>query len=303
MYCPKCGFEIEEGQAYCSGCNRPVQELFGKECTARCFICGEPLNAGDEFCRGCGNSDPMIVPLDTNADGDGTYCWECGAEFIGGKCPNCCLDEEDFCRHIDTVATTVCKTCGDKIVISDKFCHTCGNENSFAAPSKAKAIFCKYCGIEFELGECPICGAKEEDAFKYADEKVCPHCHEFIDEYAHFCPSCGNPADKKSSEDKSTKERPRHRFVKTTYNNLYDEEDIPDPNTILWFILGFLQLVICCNPFGIGTIICTHKADKLANAGKMKAANRKIRAAKIWFFIGLSIAAVAVTVFLLMAGL
>ena len=306
MYCPKCGSEIEKGEAYCPDCNTSVEELFGKECNARCFICDEPLRTGDKFCRGCGNADPMIVPLNPNADGDGTYCWKCDAEFIGGKCPDCGLCEDDFSDHLDTIATMSCLVCGDKIVVTDKYCHACGNENSFASSSKTKAVFCKHCGIEFENGECPICGEKQEDALKYDDFTVCPNCQEFIDEYAHFCPVCGKPVDKKSSGGKSSvnsssgyAKAPSKKSAE--YQALLDE-NVPAPNSILWFILGFVQVLVCCNPFGIGTILCANKAGKLANEGQMRAANRKNKAAIIWFISGFASTAIICAIYFMLAA-
>lgn len=170
---------------------------------------------------------------------------------------------------------------------SAKFAEMMRNGPGTPRITKTNIIFCKHCGIEFENGECPLCGAKQEEAVKYSD-KICTNCFNAIDEYSNFCPFCG-----------------KHIINKSPKNNIpaSSEEDIPDPNTVLWFILGFLQLVVCCNPFGIGTLICVHKANKLANEGKMKAANKKIRAAKIWFFVGCSIVAVQCAIFFITAGL
>lgn len=285
MYCPKCGYPIED-EEYCPGCNSQVKELLKNECSVSCFICGEHINAGDKFCRGCGIPDPMVVPLDPEAGGDGTYCWECGAEFIGGRCPNCGLNEEDFKEHINTIATMGCLVCHEKIFIKDKFCHACGSENSFvsSAKTKTKARFCKHCGTEFENGECPICGAKQEEALKYVDYRFCPNCSEFIDEYSKFCPVCGKAAAKKSAEKKSAQ-----------------KETVRTDSSILWVILGFLQLVVFCNPFGIGTIVCAHKAGKLFDERKIEESDRKLKASKKCFFSGLAFTALIVAAVLIMA--
>ena len=282
MYCPKCGYEIGD-EEYCLGCNTPVKELFGEECKARCFICGELINFGDKFCRGCGISDPLVVPLESGSDGDDIYCWECGAEFIGGRCPNCGFDEEDFKEHISSAETKKCPTCGEEICVKDKYCHICGNEISFESVPETKAVFCKNCGMEFENGECPLCGEKQEDAFGKGDTKVCPNCFEFVDEYADFCPVCGKRFEKKQKTTSS------EGYKKPVY-----DDDVPAPDAFLWFMLGLAQLLICCNPFAIGTIVCANKAMKKIKAGNNREAQRNVKAAIIWFISGFASVALIV---------
>ncbi|MBR3610647.1 MAG: hypothetical protein IKL57_04165 [Oscillospiraceae bacterium] len=236
------------------------------------------------------------------------YCSKCGNELSGGKFCSGCGAEDDFENRVSsTIATMKCMQCGEKIVVTDKYCHSCGAINRFANPEKPKARFCKNCGIEFENGECPLCGAKQSEALDYVDYSACPNCANFIDEYAHFCPICGAAHSKKTSANK-TAEKPsssgyaENPSTKSAEYQAILDSDVPAPNAFLWLILGIVQLVICCNPFAIGTIICANKAQKRINAGKNRAARKSVRAAITWFVSGFASVALIYTVYFIMAA-
>ncbi len=56
-----------------------------------------------------------------------------------------------------------------------------------------KEVYCKYCGLELENGECSCKEFKESASKNVNVNKVCDTCQKKIDDDSIFCPYCGMP--------------------------------------------------------------------------------------------------------------
>lgn len=259
------------------------------------------------------------------------YCPKCGNAFEGGICPNCGKEKNDFLvRTVNPEDVRYCPTCGEKISASDYFCFYCGNENYINKPLKNKPeapqnekeeeiiiprrialddYHCPECGGYFNMeGFCWKCAIDRVKVsvrkLKRSEARRCPICREVISVKDKFCPYCGErtcrtkpePVKKPEPEPfENTKPKPENKYdndnreVVKRYSADYSYEKNLNPN--LWLILGIVSLIICCMPTSIGTIVCSIQAKNCEGEGDISRARRKLRAAKVWFFIGCAIVA------------
>lgn len=89
----------------------------------------------------------------------------------------------------------VCASCGEEIVLGQKFCMKCG------APIEYKNI-CMHCGAQLKEGQkfCHKCGnsvntsaEREEKKEKETDPNACKNCGTKLKEDQKFCHKCGKP--------------------------------------------------------------------------------------------------------------
>ena len=123
----------------------------------------------------------------------------------------------------------------------------------------------------------------------------CSVCSENVRPDDKFCQNCGTalyeePPIKDFAEQNTESSAKIPDYVKPEKYSYG-----PNINTTLWLVLGIISLVFCCLPTGIGTIICSIGAKRALDEGDDYSAKRKIRFAKIWFFIGCAFVFVIMT--------
>ncbi|MBQ7873850.1 MAG: CD225/dispanin family protein [Oscillospiraceae bacterium] len=234
------------------------------------------------------------------------YCERCGGKYdYEGICEICGEDEEWTYNYPHNRNKVKCKSCGHEIYEARRYCFICGTRNDSAF--KKGDHYCPRCGVAFENDVCPSCG-KSLSFFQLRDigpndTGYCPSCGKETSFKDHFCIHCGNenykkrPVSSPSAKKKPIKTEPENPpvYAAETTDCMRTETKAKtqrDINTTLWLVLGIVSFVLCCMPTGIGTIIYSIHAKNCARIGNMARAGRKLRIAKIWFFVGAVIIAV-----------
>ncbi|MBQ7873851.1 MAG: zinc-ribbon domain-containing protein [Oscillospiraceae bacterium] len=204
-----------------------------------------------------------------------------------------------------------CRKCGAEISGEPLFCHECGiikplDYNLNNSESKEKR-YCPNCGTEFDHsdGRCPICKTDKNDVI-FRDTELeeyvqCSHCGKKIKRGDSYCFYCGTELFDKNGKANTEKAEFKMEVPESvnskpkTETGYSDNSGYPIPNTTLWLVLGIVSLVGCCTLTSIGTIICSMQAAGSVNTGNLYLANKKIRAAKIWFFAGIILRVVLIS--------
>ena len=233
------------------------------------------------------------------------YCERCGGKFdFEGICEICGDDDEwSWGSPKNNQNKVQCKNCGAMIYEARRYCHCCGAKNE--AAFKEGKSYCPECGIAFEDGACPECGKDAIDFWlrdmELEEIRYCAVCGERISYKDKFCMHCRNenyrnkPLKTKPAKPSGAENKTPRPAAKIPESYKYSEPQKTcgnDINTTLWLILGIVSTVICCMPTGIGTIIYSIQASNCVRSGMFERAKRKLRTAKIWFFIGIGIIAV-----------
>ncbi|MBE6720827.1 MAG: zinc ribbon domain-containing protein [Ruminococcaceae bacterium] len=120
--CPTCGFEIENGAAFCFNCGTKVREADANSCK----VCGTKLNPGATFCHICGTKveAPQVEEVAEVPAENIKKCSSCGAV----------LSEDDmFCINCGAriaplnTAERKCPRCGNTVEADHDFCINCGS--------------------------------------------------------------------------------------------------------------------------------------------------------------------------------
>lgn len=237
------------------------------------------------------------------------YCERCGGKFDSGdwydRCGRCGDDDEWTMNEPHDKEKVKCAHCGTEIYKVRRYCFICGAKND--AAFKKGDSYCPHCGNAFENGVCPNCG-KSRSFFasrKIApiDSKYCAVCGEEVSRNDYFCMNCGNehyinkPNDNPAAKNYKKPEKVSYSESSIKTEKTYSDFDSDDdweyiesgikPN--LWLILGILQTVLLCSPFGIGTTIFAIHAKNCERIGKNRRARKKIKTAKTWFFLGITV--------------
>lgn len=313
-FCERCGGRIgNDGKCETCGDSYKWTWLLPEDSDkVECASCGTDICKTRRYCFSCGAKNKAAFKK-----GD-KYCPRCGNAFEGEICPNCGKGKNDtLVRTIKPEDVRYCPTCGEKISASDYFCFYCGNENYINKPLENKPdirqeekpeeiiiprrihpddYHCPECGGYFDMeGFCWKCAVDRVKVsvrkLKQSEARRCPFCREVISVKDKFCTYCGEKVHRGKPEPvKEVKPKPENKY---DYDNREEARRYKadyscekNLNTTLWLVLGIVSLVICCMPTGIGTIVCSLKAKNCVNEGDISRARKKLRTAKIWFFIG-----------------
>ena len=151
---------------------------------------------------------------------------------------------------------------------------------------------------------------------------ICKNCGTELAEGSVFCGNCGM----KVAEEQPVYEAPvQGEYHSEVYENCQEQGSyqappvqlefvdpvapIDKPNTVLWIVLCAVEIFTCCQITGIVGLIYSILAHVAAEKGDILDANKKVKTAKIWFWVGLGLGLVAVIlyvvymVFLMVAGM
>lgn len=153
---------------------------------------------------------------------------------------------------------------------------------------------CKNCGAELNEGAifCGNCGIKIENEQPVIEEAAQPVIEESVQgEYY---------------QDTHIEYQEQGSYVPPVIPEEYKAEpSVPSerPNTVLWIVLSAIEIFTCCQITGIIGLIFSIIAHVSAEKGDYENANKKIKIAKVLFWIGFAagalLAAVCIVVFVL----
>lgn len=71
--CPKCNFDVEEGQKFCNNCGEKLSN------DVQCVKCGQSLSSGAKFCSSCGAKQTLQCPkCEAELPAGTKFCSKCG---------------------------------------------------------------------------------------------------------------------------------------------------------------------------------------------------------------------------------
>ena len=127
----------------------------------------------------------------------------------------------------------------------------------------------------------------------------CKNCGAELNEGAVFCGNCGM----KVEAEQPVYEAPAQEFSQEVHNEYqeqgsyvppvmpecYSEPVVPaeKPNTVLWIVLAAVEIFTCCQLTGIVSLIFAILGHVAADKGDFAEAEKKIKTAKTWFWVGL----------------
>ena len=143
----------------------------------------------------------------------------------------------------------------------------------------------------------------------------CKNCGAEINEGAAFCGNCGM----KVETEQPVYEAPAQEFSQEVHNEYqeqgsyvppvmpeYQAEPVVNgerPNTVLWIVLAAVEIFTCCQLTGIISLIFAILGHVAADKGDFAEAERKIKTAKIWFWVGLGLGILFVVLYALIFAL
>lgn len=135
---------------------------------------------------------------------------------------------------------------------------------------------CKNCGAELDEGAifCGNCGVKIETEQPVVEEPVQEECNQ------ECCVAPVIPEEPKSAAVPAEK-----------------------PNTVLWIVLAAVEIFTCCQITGIVSLIFAILGHLAADKGDFANAEKKIKAAKISFWIGFAVGLIVILAYLLIFAL
>ena len=120
----------------------------------------------------------------------------------------------------------------------------------------------------------------------------CKNCGAELNENASFCGNCGM----KIENEQPAYEEPVQQEVHTEYQEetAYVPPVMPAepvvsverPNTVLWIVLSAIAMVLCCRTAGLISLVFSIIGHVSAEKGNYADAAKKIKIAKICFWVG-----------------
>lgn len=143
----------------------------------------------------------------------------------------------------------------------------------------------------------------------------CKNCGAEINEGAAFCGNCGM----KVEAEQPVYEAPAQEFSQEVHNEYqeqgsyvppvmpeyYSEPVVPaeKPNTVLWIVLAAVEIFTCCQLTGIVSLIFAIIGHVAADKGDFAEAEKKIKTAKTWFWVGLVLGLVFIIAYFILVAI
>jgi len=178
--CPFCSAPLNLGDAFCSGCGKPIDEVksalngvapaapaapAGEAPAQVCASCGAGMGADDMFCMTCGApvQAPAAEAVDDVADA------EDATEDATDEAIDLSADDTVLMDpvQVEEAEISTCPFCSGPVVATDAFCGGCGKsmaemkaQAASGADAAAVANTCPSCGAEYAEGDafCMSCG-------------------------------------------------------------------------------------------------------------------------------------------------
>ena len=151
----------------------------------------------------------------------------------------------------------------------------------------------------------------------------CKNCGAELHEGSAFCGNCGmriEPEQVYEMPEQPVYEEPAQEYyqeVHTEYqeqgsyqappfNPEYAEPAVPvgeKPNAVLWIVLAAVEIFTCCQITGIVSLIYAIIGYLSAEKGDIADAEKKIKTAKTWFWVGLALGLVFVVFYIVVFAL
>ena len=143
----------------------------------------------------------------------------------------------------------------------------------------------------------------------------CKNCGAELNEGAVFCGNCGM----KVETEQPVYEAPAQEFSQEVHNEYqeqgsyvppvmpecYSEPVVPaeKPNTVLWIVLAAVEIFTCCQLTGIVSLIFAILGHVAADKGDFAEAEKKIKTAKTWFWVGLVLGLVFIIAYFILVAI
>ena len=174
----------------------------------------------------------------------------------------------------------------------------------------------------------PVCGNLIYKFISGGEIMNCKNCGAELNEGAIFCGNCGmrvEPEIKAEPEqpvdEEPVKEEPAQECFQESYTSYQEQGSyvppvMPEynspsqpayvpaekPNTVLWIVLAAVEIFTCCTITGIVSLIYAILGHVAADKGDFAGAEKKIKTAKIWFWVGLILGIVAIIAYFVLVA-
>ena len=143
----------------------------------------------------------------------------------------------------------------------------------------------------------------------------CKNCGAELNEGAVFCGNCGmkveaeQPVYEASAQEFSQEVHNEYQeqgsYVPPVMPEYYSEPAVPaeKPNTVLWIVLAAVEIFTCCQLTGIVSLIFAILGHVAADKGDFAEAEKKIKTAKTWFWVGLVLGLVFIIAYFILVAI
>ena len=143
----------------------------------------------------------------------------------------------------------------------------------------------------------------------------CKNCGAELNEGAAFCGNCGM----RIETEQPVYEAPAQEYYQEVHNEYQEQGSyvppvmpeypsepsfvtVERPNTVLWIVLAAVEIFTCCQLTGIVSLIYAILGHVAADKGDFAEAERKIKTAKTWFWVGLVLGIVFIAAYFILVA-
>lgn len=148
----------------------------------------------------------------------------------------------------------------------------------------------------------------------------CKNCGAEIHEGSLFCGNCGMKVEAEQNYYEAPAQPEFSQEVHTEYQEqgsytapqqpYYEEQPVyqPEmpaekPNTVLWIVLAAVEIFTCCQITGIVSLIYAILGHLSLEKGDFADAERKVKTAKTWFWVGLALGLIFVVAYFVLIAI